>query len=139
MSDKEVKQTKPTHSVEEKWGKIDDNFGYENEDERHTKRGLEDWEMVAHMGKSEQGIPYWFVAVFMVLLLVAIGLTFPFWGNREGYEREWFDWGIPAGAAWVIFMSGLIYYMVDYRHVLKKKKEEAEAAAKEQEAENQDK
>lgn len=137
MSDTPKRPQKPTHAVDDtKWGKIEDEFGYKSEEERHTKRGLEDWEMVSHMGDSEQSIPYWFIAIFIVLLLVAIGLTFPFWGNREGYERAWFDWGIPAGAAWVIVMSGLIYYMVDYRHVLRKKKEEAEKAK--QLEENQD-
>ncbi len=142
---KNDKKTNPTHAVDDsKWGKEpEDNFGYNNEDERHTKRGLEDWEMVAHMETTQQAIPYWFAAIFIVLLLVAIGLTFPFWGNRDGYERAWFDWGIPAGAAWVIVMSGLIYYMVDYRHVLREKKEAKEAAEKEaqkskDEANNQD-
>jgi len=122
----------PNHSVDDsQWGQEpEDNFGYNNDDERHTKRGLEDWEMLAHMETTQQGVPYWFAAIFVVLLLVAIGLTFPFWGNRDGYERAWFDWGIPAGAAWVIVMSALIYYMVDYRHVLHEKKEAKKAAEK---------
>jgi len=108
------------------WGeKPEGNYGYKDEQERHDKRGLEDWEMVQTMNKTEASIPYWFIAIFIVLLLVAIGLTFPFWGNRPGYERPWFDWGIPAGAAWVIVMSFGIYYFVDLRHVIKKKKEEA--------------
>ncbi len=121
------KKPLPSSVHEPGWGeKSTDNFGYGSEEERFTKRGLEDWEMVEHMDSSEQGIPYWFIAIFFVLLLVAIGLTFPFWGNRPGYEREWMDWGIPAGAAWVIIMSGLIYYMVDYRHVRQRKKEQAQ-------------
>jgi len=121
----------PSEVEELKWGESsDDHFGYASDKERTTKRGLEDWEMVAHMEKSEQSIPYWFFAIFAVLLLVAIGLTFPFWGNRPGYERSWFDWGIPAGVAWVSVMSFGIYYLVDYRHILAKKKAE-EAAGKE--------
>ena len=121
MSDKEKLPT----SVEEKgWGdKPQDHYGYESEKERHDKRGLEDWEMVEKMDQQDPSIPYWFVAIFIVLLIVAIGLTFPFWGNRPGYERPWFDWGIPAGAAWVIFMSFIIYYFVDLRQVLKEKRE----------------
>ena len=128
MSTEEQKQSKLISSVDDsKWGaEPENNFGYNSENERHTKRGLEDWEMVAHMETSEQSIPYWFVAVFIVLLLVAIGLTFPFWGNRDGYERSWFDWGIPAGVAWVVCMSAVIYYMVDYRHVLRQKRERKE-------------
>ena len=135
MSDTQ-KPNRPTNEVDDtNWGKgPEDNFGYTSEDERHTKRGLEDWEMVAHMETSQQSIPYWFVAIFIVLLLVAIGLTFPFWGNRDGYERDWFDWGIPAGAAWVIVMSGLIYYLVDYRHVLREKKEKQAKEANKQDS-----
>lgn len=122
MSDKEKL---PTEVDEGSWGdKPEDNFGYKDDKDRHDKRGLEDWEMVEKMGENDVSIPYWFIAIFVVLLLVAIGLTFPFWGNRPGYERPWFDWGIPAGAAWVIFMSFLIYYFVDLRHVLKARKEQ---------------
>ena len=106
------------------WGKeSEDNFGYQNKDERLAKRGLEDWEMLQTMEESNVSIPYWFIAIFVVLLIVAVGLTFPFWGNRPGYERPWFDWGIPAGVAWVVFMSFVIYYFVDLRHVLKEKKQ----------------
>ncbi len=106
------------------WGEMpEDNFGYGSEQERLDKRGLEDWELVEKMEESHTSIPYWFIALFIVLLLVAIGLTFPFWGNRPGFERDWFDWGIPAGAAWVIVMSFVIYYFVDLRHILKEKKE----------------
>jgi hypothetical protein len=120
---------KDTHGVEAtkevKWGETrTDHFGYENEDERISKRGLEDWELVEKMTESgDHRIPYWFIGLFFVLLLVAIGLTFPFWGVRPGYERPWFDWGIVGGAAWVIFISAVIYYLIDYRHQRKEKKE----------------
>jgi len=105
-------------TADAEWGEVrNDHFGYEDEAERVTKRGLEDWEMVEKMADtSDHRIPYWFIALFFVLLLVATGLTFPFWGVRPGFERPWFDWGIVAGAAWVTSMGGLIYYMVDYRH-----------------------
>ncbi len=113
------------------WGeKSTTNYGYTTDQERLDKRGLEDWELVETMEHSTASIPYWFIAIFIVLLLVAIGLTFPFWGNRPGYERPYFDWGIPAGAAWVIIMSAIIYYFVDLRHVIQEKKElKAKAAA----------
>lgn len=133
MSDKEQKE--PLDAVEESgWGeKPADNYGYADEQERHDKRGLEDWEMVEMMNESRVSIPYWFIAIFFVLLLVAIGLTFPFWGNRPGYERPWFDWGIPAGAAWVIIMSFIIYYFVDLRHKLRERKEQKQQEAEEKE------
>ncbi len=133
MSDQD-NETKPLPSEVDdlSWGeKPKDHMGYASEAERMEKRGLEDWEMVEHMEDTRQSIPYWFIAVFFVLLLVAIGLTFPFWGNRPGFEREWFDWGIPGGALWVISMSALIYYLVDYRYIRRKKKEDAEKAKKE--------
>jgi len=113
------------------WGEgSNDNFGYKTDQERRDKRGLEDWEMVSSMEKSEVSIPYWFIALFVVLLVVAVGLTFPFWGNRPGYERPWYDDGIPLGIAWVVGMSVIIYYFVDLRHILEKKKMEKLKQAK---------
>lgn len=125
MSDELKNKPAPPPATEDMgWGeKSSSNYGYANDQERLDKRGLEDWEMVETMEHSTTHIPYWFIAIFIVLLLVAIGLTFPFWGNRPGYERPYFDWGIPAGAAWVIVMSGVIYYFVDLRHLLREKKE----------------
>jgi hypothetical protein len=110
------------------WGETrDDHLGYSSEKDRVTKRGLEDWEMVEKIADdSDHKIPYWFFGLFFVLIVVATGLTFPFWGVRPGFERPWFDWGIPAGIAWVVVMSALIYYMVDYRLVKKKRKLEAQ-------------
>src|SRR3569832_1469200 len=99
-----------------------DQYGYDDAAERTTKRGLEDWELAEKMSAtSEHRIPYWLIAIFIVLLLGATGLTFPFCGVRPGCERSWFDWGIVAGAAWVTSMGGLIYYLVDYRHQRKDK------------------
>lgn len=140
MNEKRKPENKIPGAVDEgEWGETSsDNYGYSSDEERRDKRGLEDWEMVSSMEKSEVGIPFWFIAIFFVLLLVAIGLTFPFWGNRPGYERPWFDWGIPAGAAWVIVMSFIIYYFVDLRHVLKKKKEDAKKAMEDQSNEKDD-
>ncbi len=117
MSNDSNKQETLEPIKEAEWGKIgNDQMGYGSEEERYARRGLEDWEMVEKMETSEHRIPYWFFALFGVLLLVAVGLTFPFWGVRPGYERSWFDWGIPIGVAWCVIMAGIIYYMVDYRH-----------------------
>lgn len=135
MTSKANDAEKNPHAItqETKWGEIpQDEFGYGDKDERRTKRGLEDWEMLQEMEESNTHIPYWFIAIFFILLMIAIGLTFPFWGNRPGFERDWFDWGIPAGAAWVTVMSFLIYYMVDLRHVIKRKREEKLKAQQEQ-------
>jgi hypothetical protein len=123
-SDQDSMQPVPA-TDEVKWGESrSDHFGYASEDERMSKRGLEDWELVEQMKESgDHRIPYWFIGLFFVLLLVAVGLTFPFWGVRPGYERPWFDWGIVGGAAWVIFISAVIYYLIDYRHQRKEQRE----------------
>ncbi len=123
---KPVKSVTPVDEVG--WGETpDDHLGYKSERDRITKRGLEDWEMVEKAPEeSDHSIPYWFFGLFFVLIVVATGLTFPFWGVRPGFERSWFDWGIPAGIGWVVAMSAVIYYMVDYRHVRKKRKLEAQ-------------
>ena len=117
------KEKPPVEAIDEiKWGETrNDHLGYQDEADRINKRGLEDWEMVEKMHQtSDHRIPYWFFALFIVLLIVATGLTFPFWGVRPGFERSWFDWGIPAGVGWVVTMSIVIYYFVDHRHRKKK-------------------
>ncbi|MBL0039416.1 MAG: hypothetical protein IPP36_13685, partial [Nitrosomonadales bacterium] len=70
------------------WGeKPDDHFGYASDEERMAKRGLEDWELVETIPESQKKIPYWFIGVTVAVLLVAVGLSFPFWGLRPGDER----------------------------------------------------
>ncbi len=129
MTDLQESKEPLVDAIEEvQWGEDrKGNLGYKDESDRFDKRGLEDWEMVEYMSeKSDHKIPYWFFALFIILLLVAIGLTFPFWGVRPGFERPWFDWGIPAGAAWVTSMAAVIYYLVDYRVAQEEKKEQQE-------------
>ncbi len=122
-----IKKPQNPESVEQMdWGESS-TYGYKSDDERKDRRGLEDWEMLESMENSTVGIPFWFIAIFVVLLVVAVGLTFPFWGNRPGYERPWFDWGIPAGVAWVVLMSAIIYYFVEMVPARRQKKEKAEA------------
>lgn len=100
---------KPTES---QWGETpQDNFGYASEEERLAKRGLEDWELVDRIPESQRNIPPWFIAVIVVVLLVAVGLSFPFWGNRAGYERAWFDWGFVAAIVYVTVGAAFVYYM----------------------------
>jgi hypothetical protein len=97
------------------WGKQPgDHFGYASDEERLAKRGMEDWELVEKIPESQKIIPYWFIAVVITVLLVAIGLGFPFWGNRPGVKPEWFNWGflaaifyVAAGAVFVYFMTQL--------------------------------
>lgn len=99
--------------VNSEWGKPDsDHFGYKSEEERRAKRGLEDWELVDTIPESQKGVPKWFIAVIVVVLLVAIGLSFPFWGDRPGYERSWFNWGFGGAIIYIAVMAGFVYFMV---------------------------
>jgi len=104
---------KDLDAVDAAWGDASNNFGYASEEERHNKRGLEDWELVEKIPESQRNVPYWFGAVIFVVLLIAIGLSFPFWGDRPGYERAWVDWGFAAALVYVAIGIAFIYSMVN--------------------------
>lgn len=123
MSDKEKQQSqqrsesgRPAASldpVQSEWGKEpDDHFGYASDEERLAKRGLEDWELVDRIPESQRNVPVWFIAVIVMVLLVAIGLSFPFWGDRPGYEREWINWGFGAAIVYILIFGTFVYFMV---------------------------
>lgn len=113
MTTENGEEKKPLSRVESTWGeKAGDHFGYASDEERMAKRGLEDWELVEKIPESQKGVPYWFLAVIVTVLLVAVGLSFPFWGNRPGQEREWFDWGFVAALFYIAAAATLVYYMV---------------------------
>lgn len=96
-----------------RWGEeTSGHFGYASDEERRAKRGMEDWELVEKIPESQKGIPYWFVAVVVAVLLVAVGLSFPFWGNRPGQVRDWVDWGFVAAIFYVGAASVFVYFMV---------------------------
>lgn len=108
-------QTDKIAPVEGEWGKKrDDHFGYASEEERLAKRGMEDWELVDKIPESQRGVPKWFLAVVAVVLLVAVGLSFPFWGDRPGYERSWFNWGFVAALLYIAAAGTFVYFMVKY-------------------------
>ena len=109
----EDKARKLPETDKSRWGeKKEDHFGYASDEERLAKRGMEDWELVEKIPESQRGIPYWFAAVVVVVLLVAVGLSFPFWGNRPGYEREWVNWGFVAALFYVSAAAAVVYFMV---------------------------
>ncbi len=100
-------------SIDSKWGKTpEDHFGYDTDEERLAKRGMEDWELLESIPESQKGIPKWFIGVVIVVLLVAIGLSFPFWGDRPGYERAWIDWGFGIAILYLLVASVFVYFMV---------------------------
>ena len=110
----QVDPTPPPETKDGGWGEIpQDNFGYDSDEERRSKRGLEDWELTERMPESQKGVPVWFLAVIAVVLLVAIGLSFPFWGDREGYEREWINWGFGGALLYIAVASTFVYFMVN--------------------------
>lgn len=94
--------------VSSHWGKQDkDNFGYASDEERLERRGMEDWEMVEKLQETQPTTPYWFTAVVVIVLLVAVGLSFPFWGLRPGVKVDWVDWLADFG-----FWGGVVYVLV---------------------------
>jgi len=96
------------------WGKKpDDHFGYASDEERMAKRGLEDWELVETISESQEKIPYWFIGVTVAVLLVAVGLSFPFWGLRPGDTRPWIDWGFVIAIFYVAAGSFFVRFMVN--------------------------
>lgn len=113
---KKDQDQKPVGEVEKaEWGEIpEDNFGYASDEERRAKRGLEDWELVEKIPESQEGVPRWFLGIIVVVLLVAIGLSFPFWGDRPGYEREWINWGFGAAILYLAVFGTFVYFMVNF-------------------------
>lgn len=98
-----------------KWGELpEDNFGYSSDEERRAKRGLEDWELLDSMPDSQKPVPRWFFGIIVAVMLVAVGLSFPFWGDRPGYEREWINWGFGAAILYAAVFGTFVYFMVNF-------------------------
>jgi len=100
--------------IEPRWGQAPkDHFGYASEAERLAKRGMEDWELVQKIPASQRRVPYWFLAVVVIVLLVAVGLGFPFWGQRPGVKVQWFNWGFVAAIFYVAIAGAFVYFMTN--------------------------
>jgi hypothetical protein len=100
--------------VRAEWGRNpDDHFGYSSDTERLARRGMEDWELVTKIPASQRRVPYWFIAVVVIVLLVAVGLGFPFWGQRPGVKVEWFNWGFVGAIFYVAGAAMFVYYMTN--------------------------
>jgi len=111
--DPKDKPTPALGSVQSHWGETDaEHFGYESDEARKAKRGLEDWELVERIPESQGPVPYWFFAVVVVVLLVGIGLSFPFWGLRPGDHRPWLDWGFLVAIVYIAVAGSFVWYMV---------------------------
>ena len=100
------------------WGEYrKDNFGYASNAERLEKRGMEDWELVEKIPESQLNVPYWFWAVVVIVLLVGVGLSFPFWGLRPGVVVKWTDWvkdpGFLGSLVYISLAGAFVWYMVN--------------------------
>jgi len=101
----------PVHST---WGETPaDHFGYASDQERLARRGMEDWELVTKIPESQRRVPYWFIAVVVIVLLIAVGLGFPFWGQRPGVKVAWFNWGFVAAIVYVAIAGAFVYFMTN--------------------------
>ncbi|EAU55031.1 hypothetical protein [Mariprofundus ferrooxydans] len=104
-------QSSLQHTSQE-WGGIPaDHYGYASDEERLEKRGLDDWEMVEHIPESQKRVPKWFYGVIVGVLIVAFGLSLPFWGDRPGHARPWFTMGHLYALLYFIVAGGVIYFM----------------------------
>jgi len=68
---------------------------------------MEDWELVENIPESQGKVPVWFMAVVVCVLMVGVGLSFPFWGLRPGVTVNWVDWVTDPG-----FLGSLVYVTV---------------------------
>ncbi len=68
--------------------------------------------LVEKIPESQRPVPYWFFAVVVVVLMVGIGLSFPFWGLRPGDNRPWLDWGFLVAIVYIAVAGSFVWYMV---------------------------
>ncbi|MDX8398202.1 MAG: hypothetical protein R8K49_07790 [Mariprofundaceae bacterium] len=78
-----------------------------------TKQGMSDEEIIASgQGlESSKRVPKWFWMIIVVVILIAYGLTLPFWGDRIDSPRPWFTWGHVAAFAYILVFGGFVYFM----------------------------
>jgi hypothetical protein len=114
MNEDAQQKAPPLTPVESHWGeKPSDHFGYASDEERLAKRGMEDWELTEKIPDSQRRVPYWFMAVVVAVLLVGVGLSFPFWGQRPGVKVEWLNWGFFGSLIYITVAAIFVYYMVN--------------------------
>jgi len=75
---------------ENHWGKIPDNqFGYSNEEERHAKRGLEDWELADSIKASQSHFPKWLVHFTIISIICAVSFIVYYKLTHFGQVNSW--------------------------------------------------
>lgn len=80
--------------------------------EDRPRRVLEDWEMLQSREEPPLKVPWWFVVIVTGMLLSSVILTLPIMGQRSGYERPWFDWGLLVGVGYGLVFLVIIYFFM---------------------------
>ncbi|MDQ6956438.1 MAG: hypothetical protein Q9M21_04505 [Mariprofundaceae bacterium] len=85
----------------------------ESSHKKIEKQGMSDEEIIASgVGlESRDRVPKWFWAIIVVVILIAYGLTVPFWGDRIDNPRPWFTWGHVGALAYILVFGGFVYFM----------------------------
>ncbi len=91
------------------------------------RRTLEDWELLQTREEPPLKVPWWFVGMVIAMLAVSTLLALPLLGQRPGYERPWFDWGMVIGIGYGVVFLVIIYFFMRGR----KSRSKALASAKE--------
>ncbi len=80
---------------------------------KKRKKGMSDEEIIASGDGLEDSsrVPRWFIAIIVVVILAAYGLSLPFWGDRVDSPRPWYTWGHVAALAYIIVFGGFVYGM----------------------------
>ncbi len=88
-------------------------FGDEQSAARKKYKGMDDDEIIASGEglESSKRVPKWFFAIIIVVVLIAFGLTLPFWGDRADAPRDWLNWGQLAALAYMLVFGGFVYVM----------------------------
>lgn len=80
--------------------------------EQQPRRALENWEMLQSREEPPLKVPWWFVVIVIGMLLSSVILTLPIMGQRSGYERPWFDWGLLVGVGYGLVFLVMIYFFM---------------------------
>ena len=114
MKEMKAEDQNPMHEARVEWGKTpDDHYGYASDEDRLEKRGMDDWEMVENIPKSQKRVPKWFYAVIVGVLIVAFGLSLPFWGDRPDHARPWFTMGHLYAVLYFIVAGSVVFFMTN--------------------------
>ena len=81
--------------------------------EKTERLGMTDQEVIDSGSglESKHRVPKWFLAVLIVLVLIAYALNLPFWGDRVDNPRPWLTWGHLAALLYMLVFGGFVYLM----------------------------